>query len=238
MTVRMNVRKAIASLPVIGAVAKRRDRNEVIRQPDIHFQSTAQYWNDRYTVGGNSGSGSYGRLARFKADVINDFVAAHGVETVIEYGCGDGAQLGLAQYPSYTGIDISQHAVALCRQTFRGDDSKSFFHTSSPQANETRADLAMSLDVIYHLVEDQTYEAYMSRLVAASKKYLCIYSSNVDRPGHISYVRHRCFTDWLKVNAPDWRLISHVPNRYPEDPHSPNDTSWADLYFLELKPGN
>jgi SAM-dependent methyltransferase len=238
MTVPMNVRKALSNLPVIGAVAKRRDRNVVIRQPDIQFQSTAQYWNDRYTVGGNSGAGSYGRLARFKADVINDFVAVHGVETVIEYGCGDGAQLALARYPSYVGIDISQQAVALCRQTFHGDERKIFFHTSSPQAQATRADLAMSLDVIYHLVEDRTYEAYMSRLVAASKKYLCIYSSNDERPGHVSHVRHRCFTDWLSVNAPHWSLISRVPNRYPKDPHSPNDTSWADLYFLELKPGN
>jgi SAM-dependent methyltransferase len=238
MTVRMTVRKAIANLPVIGSVIRKRYRSVVLQQPEIQFRSTSQYWNDRYTDGGNSGAGSYGRLARFKAAVINDFVATHGVETVIEYGCGDGAQLALAHYLSYIGIDISQQAVALCRQAFHGDDSKTFFHTSSLEAGETRADLAMSLDVIYHLVEDQTYEAYMSRLIAASRKYLCIYSSNDERPGHVSHVRHRRFTDWLAVNAPRWTLISHVPNPYPEDPRRPNDTSWADLYFLALKQGN
>ena len=32
-----------------------------------------KYWNDRYLKGNDSGSGSYGILAKFKADIINDF---------------------------------------------------------------------------------------------------------------------------------------------------------------------
>lgn len=37
----------------------------------------------------------------------NDFVRARGIDSVIEFGCGDGAQLALAEYPAYGGIDVS-----------------------------------------------------------------------------------------------------------------------------------
>ncbi len=37
------------------------------------FDSSA-YWEERYIQGRNSGNGSYGRLAEFKAKIINDFV--------------------------------------------------------------------------------------------------------------------------------------------------------------------
>jgi hypothetical protein len=33
-----------------------------------------KYWNDKYTKGENSGSGSYKELAQFKADIINNFI--------------------------------------------------------------------------------------------------------------------------------------------------------------------
>lgn len=82
------------------------------------FQNSAQYWQDRYKLGGTSGAGSYGRLAQFKADFLNNFVRENAIQTVVEYGCGDGAQLSLAQYPSYTGFDVSSLAVENCRRRF------------------------------------------------------------------------------------------------------------------------
>jgi hypothetical protein len=227
------VRRAITQLPVVGPVAKKLYRKIMSGSPPLEFKSTAQYWQDRYAAGGNSGAGSYGRLAQFKADVINDFVAKNAIETVIEFGCGDGAQLQLARYPHYTGIDICSQAIDVCRTKFPGDASKQFFHTSSPEADKTRADLAMSLDVVYHLVEDRTYDAYMSRLVSASKKYLCIYSSDEERPCPVAHIRHRRFTAWLATRAPQWKQILKVPNLYPEDPNRSNETSWADFFFFE-----
>jgi SAM-dependent methyltransferase len=228
------LRQTIAALPVIGPMVKKIYRKFSSRVPELQFKSTAQYWSDRYAVGGNSGAGSYGRLAKFKADVINDFVAKHAIKTVVEFGCGDGAQLELARYPQYTGIDISSQAVALCRKRYHLDPNKQFFHASSREAETTKADLAMSLDVIYHLVEDDIFERYMSRLVLASYKFMCIYSSNDDRPGHVPHVRHRRFTDWLAVRAPQWKQSLQISNPYPEDPDSPTDTSWANFYFFTL----
>ena len=51
------------------------------------------YWKRRYDNGGNSGAGSYNRLAKFKAEIINGFVKSHMIKTVIEWGCGDGRSI-------------------------------------------------------------------------------------------------------------------------------------------------
>jgi hypothetical protein len=57
------------------------------------FKSSETYWIARYKRGGDSGRGSYGKLAQFKAGVINKFVEANKINTIIEFGCGDGNQL-------------------------------------------------------------------------------------------------------------------------------------------------
>jgi hypothetical protein len=64
------------------------------------FPGSAEYWKERYAAGGSSGAGSYNKLAEFKAEVINDFVVRNQVQTVIEYGCGDGNQLERGVYSS------------------------------------------------------------------------------------------------------------------------------------------
>src|ERR1700722_8820213 len=93
------------------------------------FRNSAEYWEQRYKGGGNSGAGSYNRLAEFKAGFLNGFVDEHQITSVIEYGCGDGAQLKLARYPSYTGIDVSATAVKRCRLLFAEDKTKQFLQS-------------------------------------------------------------------------------------------------------------
>ena len=43
-----------------------------------------------------------------------------------------------------------------------------------------KADLSLSLDVIYHLVEDDVFEYYMRTLFEASNGYVIIYASDSD----------------------------------------------------------
>ena len=90
--------------------------------------------------------------------ILNDFVAQHRVQSVIELGCGDGHQLSLAKYPRYIGLDVSPTAVECCKARFNGDTTKQFYVTGStlPSADQA-AELALSLDVIYHLVEDAVF---------------------------------------------------------------------------------
>jgi hypothetical protein len=94
-------------------------------------------------------------------------------------------------------------------------------------------DLALSVDVIYHLVEDEVFEDHISLLFQLSRKYVGIYSSDSiqDWPG--AHIRHRRFSDWIAASAPQWRLKEKIPNRYPFDPRDPYETSLADFFFYE-----
>lgn len=192
---------------------------------------SASYWQNRYQEGGNSGPGSYGILARYKAEIINDFVSRNSVISVIEFGCGDGNQLALASYPSYTGFDISDDAIALCCSRFKSDSTKIFRHMQE-YGSET-ADLVLSLDVVYHLVEDEIYAEYMARLFAAACKYVIVYSSNFDQKDYMpsSHVRHRCFTKWVRINEPNWQLTRHIPNSFPYVDNL-NQGSLADFFVF------
>ena len=184
------------------------------KKPEL-FPGSAAYWEKRYSGGADSGVGSYGFFAEFKADVLNAFVATHYVQTVIEFGCGDGNQLGLAKYPTYFGFDVSSTAILKCRELFKSDEHKSF--RSMSEYNGEKADLALSLDVIYHLVEDNVFEEYMGMLFEASNRYVIIYSSNSDdnRGYEGTYIRHRKFTRWVQEHLQNWKLVEHLPNRYP-----------------------
>lgn len=195
--------------------------------------SSNQYWDTRYKSGGNSGPGSYGHLAQFKASVINEFVAKNGISSVIEFGCGDGNQLTLAQYSRYSGYDISAAALNTCRSLFKGDSSKEFYSTLDYDGR--KGDLAISLDVIFHLTEDPIFDAYMRRMFGAATRYVIIYSSNQDKqiePAS-AHVRHRRFSDWIERELhSEWRIIKTIPNPHPYNGDY-ESTSFSDFYIYE-----
>jgi len=199
------------------------------------FQGSRQYWIDRYEAGRTSGAGSYNELAEFKAEIINAFVARHGVDSVMEFGCGDGHQLGLARYPAYTGFDISPRAVDMCRKLFATDASKRF--SLMDEYRGQRAELVLSLDVIYHLVEDSVFESYMRTLFAAADRFVIIYSSNsaMREQDQAAHVRHRVFSDWVDANAPGWTLMEHIPNKHPPGEAGARG-SLADFFVYEKRP--
>ena len=172
------------------------------------------YWEKRYSRGGSSGPGSYGQLAKFKATTINEFVAKHDVRSVIEFGCGDGNQLSLSEYPAYLGFDVSETAVTKCKERFEGDATKRFRLLSDYKGE--KADLALSLDVIFHIIEDDVFTNHMNSLFESSNRYVIIYSSDFDgREGYQPpHVRHRAFTTWIQRNLPQWKLLEYIPNKY------------------------
>lgn len=187
----------------------------------LSFKGSGNFWESNYAAGGNSGEGSYGVLAEFKANFLNNFVRENAITSMIEFGCGDGNQLTLAEYPIYTGVDVSATAVEMCRKKLRLDSTKSFVVLSSYDGEH--ADCSLSLDVIYHLVEDAVFEDYMRRLFSAADRFVVIYSTNHDESyGFGTHVRHRAFSQWISQNCRDWSLDLNIPN-----PHRP-ETGNAD----------
>jgi hypothetical protein len=211
------LKELIKRVPIVGPLARRIYRRlQGDRGAPPPFPGTDRYWERRYVSGGDSGPGSYGKFALFKAEILNGFVAEHEVRSVIEFGCGDGNQLELAVYPVYLGTDVSETAIARCRERFRADPTKTFQLAGDYDGHQ--AELALSLDVIFHLVEDGVFERYMETLFQAATRFVIIYSSNREESTDQAsmHVRHRRFTTWIDAHAPGWTLMAHVPNRYPE----------------------
>jgi len=182
----------------------------------IRFPGSKQYWESRYAKFGNSGAGSYGECAVYKASVLNQFVKDQNINTVIEFGCGDGNQLSLFTFPNYIGLDVSQTAIKGCIERFQSEKTKSFFLFDSAcfldHGEIFKAELVLSLDVLYHLVEDVGYLDYLRHLFSASKKYAVIYSSDTNiQTKHLSpHCRLREFTKDIERYFPEWRLVQKM----------------------------
>lgn len=198
------------------------------------FAGSENYWIKRYESGRNSGSGSYKKFADFKAEVINKFVTGNEITSVIEYGCGGGNQLTLSKYPKYLGFDVSPAALALCKQQFAHDTTKNFKLMAAYE--QESAELTLSLDVIYHLTEDDVFECYIDRLFSSASRHVIIYSSDKTEQDEVQapHVRHRKFSDWVAKHAAGWELIQHVPNKYPYK-GDVSEGSSADFYIYKKR---
>jgi SAM-dependent methyltransferase len=200
----------------------------VLKVRKTAFKGTTEYWESRYAKGGNSGAGSYGREAEWKAEVVNDWVAELGVASVVDLGCGDGNQLGLAKYPRYLGMDPSATAVRMCMERFADDPTKSFL-AYDPQAladpaGWLRGDLALSMEVIFHLIEEELFENYMTRLFASAERYVVICSNDTSGSEQGPTERHRDFTKWIERTQQEWELDRRV--------EPPSDINLMSSFFL------
>jgi len=222
------MKQFIKRIPVIGALAISAKK---LFFPQSIFTNSEEYWIQRYKNGGNSGAGSYNKLAAFKGEVINEFVSKQKIETVIELGCGDGNQLEYFKFPSYIGFDISPLIVSKCRDRFMQDEHKQFLLLN--EISDQRAELLLSLDVIYHLIEDDVYHSYMNQLFDRAISYVIIYSFDEDSHDFAPHIRARKFTKWIEENKPDFQLIKHIPNRYPSEKDKEETTSFSDFYFYQ-----
>jgi SAM-dependent methyltransferase len=218
----VTIRELVRPLPGVRRASLLRQR--------LAYNGSALFWEHSYARGATSGNGSYGEFAERKSRFLNELVRERSVLSVIEFGCGDGNQLSLAEYPSYIGLDVSRTAIGLCQRRFSGDPAKSFFlydgSCFTDQAGIFTADLALSLDVVYHLTEDAAFETYLRHLFAAARRVVVIYSTNMELAGTAPHVRHRLFTPWVQAHCPGWTLssIARGPN---------TDVARADFFVYE-----
>lgn len=195
-----------------------------------------KYWNDRYANNGNSGNGSYGKLAIFKANIINEFIKIHNISSVSEFGCGDGSQLNLFECPVYYGYDISSHIINKLKLKYVDDETKKFDYYENYD-NKNKFDLSLSLDVIFHIVNDDDFNNYMNILFESSNKYVIIYSSDGNKiknqSNKIKHLYDRNFTNWINNNRKDFILKNKIYNIYPYEINDPINTSISDFYIYE-----
>jgi hypothetical protein len=173
-----------------------------------HFNSSA-YWENRYRVGQNSGVGSYGSLAIYKASVINELVVEKDIVSVYEHGCGDGNNLLLyTSIQTYTAGDVSETVIRARKKEHQRSSSKTFIHLNAgTNIRATKADMVMSLDVLYHLIDRSVFITYLEDIFSIANKYVLIYAHDghtyLSTPKHVS---GRDFTPFVKARFPCWKL--------------------------------
>ena len=211
-----------------------------IRLRQVFFSGSQDYWRTRYLLGGNSGKGSYGKSAEFKSRILNQFIREKNIRSVTEFGCGDGNQLTYADYPKYIGLDISEQAVKLSSALFDGDSSKNFFVYDPGEIEKNKqkfsADLVVSLDVLFHLVEDDVYRKYLANIFNCAGQYVAIYSSNEEEHGflHSRHVRHRKFTRHVEEWFPAWELKDILKNNQLKNKSKGNGPS-VDFFIFQVR---
>lgn len=170
----------------------------------------AGYWDRRYREGRTSGAGSEGEEGFYKAEYVNDFIHENAVTSVIDWGCGDGQVLELLKvgpshspYVAYTGIDVSPTILERNRQRFR-----EFVFATPDEACKGgfSADLAISMDVLFHLPDQGDYLTYLDHLFDSATRYVLIYSTNHAGGRTARHVLRREFTPDIADRFPDWRL--------------------------------
>jgi len=204
------------------------------------FPGSAAYWEGRYASGGNSGDGSRGTNAEFKAEVLNKFVAEQGIESVIEFGCGDGEQLSLAEYPRYLGFDVSPTQLRRTMERYADDSTKSFAlydgDSFADPAGFVTADMAMSLDVIYHLIEDHVYDLHLKHVFGAARRHVVLFTGDASDPSlagdFAPHVRIRPVLKDVEERYPEWRLRERIPNPRPWREFG-SEGSIADFFIYE-----
>ena len=91
-------------------------------------------------------------------------------------------------------------------------------------------ELGLSLDVIFHLVEDDAFERYMNDLLGHSSRFVVLYTSDndvFDPPGTVApHARHRPIGRWM-TSQHNWRLKQRIVEGEEDS------TSFADFSIYE-----
>lgn len=200
--------------------------------------SSADYWENRYAGGGNSGAGSYNKLSEFKSEILNQAFIDYGISRVTEFGCGDGHQLSMLRVKNYIGLDVSGTAIKNCTRQYQSDPSKSFFLYETGSAknnNRFLSEAAISIDVIFHLVEFPVFENYLGDLFHCASKLVIIYGADLDHRQTTDHELYRKFTGYIELNFPEWKLDKKIPNRFPSKNFDDQEGSLSDFYFYTRK---
>jgi SAM-dependent methyltransferase len=179
------------------------------------FHTSAVHWQRHYKRGGDSGPGSYGKFASYKADLINKVIRERRIRSIIELGCGDGNQLTSLEVDQYIGLDISKVAIQHCIALHGSNAKRSFIWYDQDYFHDplrvVSADCAMSLDVIFHLIEDDVFARYVRNLFNSGRRFVIIYGLDEEevQPVHVS-VRLRKYSDYIATSVPEFRVALHI----------------------------
>lgn len=167
--------------------------------------SVASYWETRYRQGGTSGPGSRGDEAELKVSTVQSVIDALGVRSMLDLGCGDGHVAAGLWVERYVGYDPSATARALCRSALRGHEGAVVVDEVPDEA----FDLLLSMDVMHHLVTEESYRAHLATLFSGLAPHVLVYGTDHDQRG-AAHVLHRHWTP----EVPEGWQVHETPTRF------------------------
>ena len=160
--------------------------NESIRRSRRKHFSNRTFWNYRYEKKADLGSGvgSRGEVLERKRHILENCLARWGSASVLDIGCGDLELTRNLNPRSYTGIDISEAAIEICR---RKRPDWTFLSGEAGEAPKARFDVVLCLDVLIHQHSEQAYRALLEELASRAGDALVIGAYN-QVPWHTSEI--------------------------------------------------
>ena len=146
-------------------LVRRRDREISNLLPWSTFMpkySERSFWDRRYREGGNSGAGSRGQEAIWKAEKVVRIARRDRIHSILDFGSGDGhvaraVVRGLPGSVSYRGVDISPTTVLAASKGAPGN--MTFEVADITEQFEGSADMVLCLDVLFHLSTAEKHRA-------------------------------------------------------------------------------
>jgi SAM-dependent methyltransferase len=131
------------------------------------------YWDERYRKGQNSGKGSYGANAEFKAAHIHRVVKEYNCKSIADFGCGDGNQLSMFPNISYTGFDISPTIIEQNKVKFPDKNFEVMDMKNTSKYNDI-ADLSICFDCLFHITQTKDWVILIDAVCNAAKNVIVI----------------------------------------------------------------
>jgi len=171
-----------------------------------------QYWERRYKSGGNSGGGSYGNGLVNKVELITDLMEKYDIKSIADVGCGDCTIVPkLPHLESYVGYDIS--STIIDRHNSK-NTNPSYKYKLISELESLGLDLSLSLEVIFHQVNDEEYIEYMDNLVKTDSFYILILTMNdsILDTHHVkaAHIKYRDVVNKMS-QYPNYELIGTFP---------------------------
>ena len=178
------------------------------------------FWNERYRSFTLSESGWMGagealnaRIYDCKRQALSRALAARGLDStgrfsVLDAGCGQGffARYYRSHFPnaSYTGLDISERAIAHLRETLPAVESHAGDLSTWTDPRGRRFDVIQSFEVLHLMLDDAMFEAALGHCAAmlAPRGVMLLTAAmpdeTIERAGYLRYRSRRMWTETLE----------------------------------------
>jgi 2-polyprenyl-3-methyl-5-hydroxy-6-metoxy-1,4-benzoquinol methylase len=139
------------------------------------------FWDLRYRIQPELGSGvgSRGEHLVAKRNWLGYALGTFFHKTVVDVGCGDLEVMRTQPIKRYTGLDVSQEALALAKAK-RPDWC--FMHITGGPSAFVEGDVVICLDVLIHQTKASEFDELMRRLVNAARQRLIVSGFNQPQP--------------------------------------------------------